>query len=139
MTRGTMWQNWLLACLLVGGLAGCGTWMHSDKQSVQLFTNPPESKVVIDDYLHLTAPGTITLSRKSDHVAQVTKDGYAPTSLRIDRSWSWWVLGDVFGCLIIFSPFCIMHDIDEGGYYTFADEIHLTLERGAVPEPPPTK
>ena len=53
-----------------------------------IFTNPPESAVVIDDYLHLTAPGTVTLSRQGNHLAQVTKEGYEPTSLRIDRTCS---------------------------------------------------
>jgi hypothetical protein len=42
------------------------------------FTNPPESALVIDDYLHLTMPGTVTLSRKGNHLAQVNKDGYEP-------------------------------------------------------------
>ena len=43
------WQGRLVLCTLVGGLSGCGTWMHSDKQSVTIFTNPPEASVVIDD------------------------------------------------------------------------------------------
>jgi hypothetical protein len=77
----------------------------------------------------------VTLSRKGNHLAQVNKDGYQPTSLSIDRTWSWWVVGDVFGCLIIFSPFCIMHDIDQGGYYTFDDKIYLTLDRRTASEP----
>ena len=102
-----MWQGALVLCALVGGLSGCGTWMHSDKQSVTIFTNPPETAVVIDDYLHLTAPGTVTLSRKGNHLAQVNRDGYEPTSFKIDRTWSWWVVGDIFGCLVIFSP--ILH------------------------------
>jgi len=51
-------------CLLVGGLSGCGTWMHSDKQSVTIFTNPPETAIVIDNYLHLTAPGTVNAKLK---------------------------------------------------------------------------
>jgi PEGA domain len=139
MKRHTMWQSGFLACILIGELTGCGTWMHSDKQSVQIFTNPPESQVVIDDRLHLNAPGTVSLSRKSDHTAQVAKDGYAPASLRIDRTWSLWVLGDIFGCLIVFSPFCIMHDIDQGGYYTFDDQVYLTLQRVAISEPPPAR
>ena len=74
--------------------------MHSDKQSVTIFTNPPESAVVIDDYLHLIAPGAITLSCKGNHLAQVNKDGYEPASLKIHRTWSWWVVGDIVGCLI---------------------------------------
>ena len=133
------WQGAFVLCLLVGGLSGCGTWMHSDKQSVAIFTNPPESAVVIDQYLHLTAPGIVTLSRKGDHLAQVKKDGYEPASLKIDRTWSWWVVGDIFGCLIVFSPLCIMHDIDQGGYYTFDDKIYLTLNRHTISEPPVSK
>ena len=61
--------------------------MHSDKQSVTIFTNPPGTSVLIDNYLQLTAPGTVTLSRKGDHVAPANKDGYEPTSFKIDRTW----------------------------------------------------
>jgi hypothetical protein len=138
MKNRKIWQGGLVVCALFGGLSGCGTWMHSDKQSVTIFTNPPETAVVIDDYLHLTAPGTVTLSRKGNHLAQVNRDGYEPTSFRINRTWSWWVVGDVFGCLIIFSPICIMNDMDQGGYYTFDDKIYLTLDR-RVTEPIPLK
>lgn len=133
------WQKGLVLCALVGGLSGCGSWMHSDKQSVTIFTNPPEASVVIDDYLHLTAPGTVTLSRKGNHLAQVKKEGFQPTFLKIDRTWSWWVLGDIFGCLVIFSPICIMNDMDQGGYYTFDDKIYLTLDRLTGSELAPSK
>ena len=121
-------QRWLGAAVIgcLWGLTGCGTWMHSDKQSVTIFTTPPEAAVVIDDYLHLTAPGTVTLSRKGDHLAQANKD------------WSWWVVGDIFACLIIFSPICIMNDIEQGGYYTFDDKIYVTLNRRTT-EPLPLK
>ncbi|MBI5317568.1 MAG: PEGA domain-containing protein [Nitrospirae bacterium] len=134
-----IWQGGLVLCALVGGLSGCGSWMHSDKQSVTIFTNPPEASVVIDDYLHLTAPGTVTLSRKGNHLAQVKKEGFQPTFFKIDRTWSWWVLGDIFGCLVIFSPICIMNDMDQGGYYTFDDKIYLTLDRLTGSEPAPSK
>jgi hypothetical protein len=52
-----------VVCALVGGLSGCGTWMHAYKQSVTIFTNPPETSVLIDNNIQLTAPGTVTLSR----------------------------------------------------------------------------
>lgn len=133
------WQKGLVLCALVGGLSGCGTWMHSDRQSVTIFTNPPEASVIIDDYLHLTTPGTVTLSRKGNHLAQVKKEGFEPTLLKIDRTWSWWVLGDIFGCLVIFSPICIMNDMDQGGYYTFDDKIYLTLDRLTASEPAASK
>jgi len=139
MKQDMRWHKGLILCALISGLSGCGTWMHSDKQSVTIFSNPPESTLVIDDYLHLTAPGTVTLSRKGNHTAMVTKDGYEPVTLKIDRTWSWWVIGDVVGCLIVFSPLCIIHDIDQGGYYTFDDKIYLTLSRRMLETPPPVK
>ena len=129
------WQKSLVLCALVGGLSGCGTWMHSDKQSVTIFTNPTEASVIIDEYLHLTVPGTVTLSRKGNHIAHVKREGFEPILLKIDRTWSWWVLGDIFGCLVIFSPICIMNDMDQGGYYTFDDKIYLTLDRLNPPAP----
>jgi hypothetical protein len=85
------------------------------------------------------SPEACLAKAKGNHLAQVNKDGYEPASLSIDRTWSWWVVGDIFGCLIIFSPFCIMHDIDQGGYYTFDDKIYLTLDRRTASEPPAPK
>ena len=69
----------------------------------------------------------------------MNKDGYEPTSFKIDRTWSWWVVVDIFGCLIIFSSFCIMHDIDQGGYYTFDDKVYVTLNRHSSPDSSPAK
>ena len=116
---------------LAGSLTGCGTWWHGDHQSVTIFTTPPDATVVVDERVHLIAPGTVSLNRKSNHHAVATKDGYDPTAMTLSRTWSWWILGDVFGCLIVFSPFCIMHDIDEGGYYPFDDKIYITLDQKA--------
>jgi len=117
--------------LLVGlvSLTGCGSWWHGDRQSVTIFTTPLDAEVVVDDRVHLLAPGTISLSRKGDHQAVITKEGYEPKTMALTRTWSWWVLGDIFGCAIIFSPSCISTDKDNGGYYTFTDKVYVTLEQ----------
>ena len=137
MTLTRRWLGFVLAGMVLT-LTGCGTWMHGDHQSVILFTTPPDTKAVVDDLVHMLAPGAVTLSRKSDHTATFTKDGYDPATYTIKRSWSWWVVGDVFACLVVFSPLCIMHDIDEGGYYTFDDTIYFTLDRKTA-DPTPIK
>lgn len=130
MTQGRIW----LGVVLIGcawAFTGCGTWMHGDHQSVTIFTTPPDADVIVDESIHLLAPGTVSLNRKGNHHAIATKDGYDPTMMTLARTWSWWVVADVFGCLVILSPFCIMHDIDEGGYYTFDDKIYITLDQKA--------
>lgn len=128
--------------LLLLGLAGsmltlssCATSINSDRQSVTIFTDPPEATVVIDDYLRVIAPGTVSLNRKSDHVAVVEKDGYAPATVKIERGMSWWVMGNVV-CLI-FIVNCIQKDRRDGGYYAFDDEIRVTLAKQASEDAPP--
>lgn len=113
--------------------------MHSNKQSVTIFSLPPGANVTVDNFLHVTAPGTVSLSRKVDHTAVAYKDGYETTELKIERTWSWWVLGDIFGCLIVFSPFCIYKDVHDGGFYTFDDEIYIAMDQRAPAVSPPPK
>lgn len=134
VTRAHLAGMGLLAGLI--SLSGCGTWWHGDHQSVKIFTTPLDAKVVVDDRVHLLAPGTVSLSRLGDHEAIITKDGYEPKTLVLSRTWSWWVLGDVFGCAIIFSPWCISSDKNDGGYYTFDDKIYVTLEQKISTAPP---
>ncbi|MDH5740424.1 MAG: hypothetical protein OEY77_08870 [Nitrospira sp.] len=117
--------------LFVGlvSLSGCGSWWHGGYQSVTIFTTPLDAQVVIDERVHLLAPGTVSLSRKDDHQAVITKEGYEPKTMALTRTWSWWVIGDIFGCAVIFSHACISTDKDNGGYYTFDDKIYVTLEQ----------
>ena len=84
---------------------------------------------MVDDRVHLLAPGTVSLSRKENHQAVVTKAGYEPKTMTISRTRSRWMLGDIVGCAIIFSHWCISADKDDGGYYTFDDKVHVTLEQ----------
>ena len=119
--------------LLLGlvSLSGCGTWWHGDHQSVTIFTTPLDAQVVVDDRVQLLAPGTLSLSRKDDHQAVITMEGYESKTIAISRTRSWWMLGDIFGCAIIFSSACISTDKDNGGYYTFDDKVYVTLEQNA--------
>jgi hypothetical protein len=110
-------------------LTGCGSWWHGDHQSVTFFTTPLDAQVVVDDRVHLLAPGTVSLNRKEDHQAVITKEGYEPKTMSLTRTRSWWMLGDIFGCAIIFAPACISTDKDNGGYYTFEDKVYVTLEQ----------
>ena len=103
-------------------LSGCGSWWHGGYQSVTIFTTPLDAQVIIDERVHLLAPGTVSLSRKDDHQVVITKEGYEPKTVALTRTWSWWVIGDIFGCAIIFSPACISTDKENGGYYTFKDK-----------------
>ncbi len=117
-------------------LTGCGSWWHGGYQSVTIFTTPLDAQVVVDSRVHLLAPGTVSLNRKEDHQAIISKEGYEPQTIAIERTRSWWMLGDIFGCAIIFAPACISTDKDNGGYYTFEDKVYVTLEQKVTSSPP---
>lgn len=139
MKHGLIGRPLRIMTLLVGlaSLTACGTWWHGDHQSVTIFTTPLDAQVVVDDRLHMVAPGTVSLNRKENHEAVITKDGYEPKTMTLTRTWSWWVLGDIFGCAIIFSHACLSTDKDNGGYYTFDDKIYVTLDHKSPPADPP--
>jgi hypothetical protein len=113
--------------------SGCATNMNGDHQSVTIFTTPPEARVTVDERVHLISPGTVSLSRKADHIVDIEKDGYQLQTLTIGRTWSWWVLGDAW-CLFFF-PKCYNTDVESGGYYVFDDEIRVTLTPRSRLEP----
>lgn len=106
-------------------LSGCATLAHGDHQSVTLYTDPPEADVVIDERVHVTAPGKVSLNRKEDHTARIEKAGYEPMTVRIERSMSNWVYAD--GICLIFIYWCVKSDRQDGGFWTFDDEVHVQL------------
>ncbi|MGQ0810840.1 MAG: PEGA domain-containing protein [Nitrospiraceae bacterium] len=118
----------MLAAVLLS--AGCATTMNSDHQSVTIFSSPPQAQVTIDDLIHVTTPGTVSLNRKADHVAMVEREGYEPATMTIERGMSLWVIGDIW--CVIFVVNCIAKDRRDGGYWTFDDEVTVTLTQRAT-------
>ena len=90
----------------------------------------------MDDRVHMLAPGTVSLNRKEDHQAVISKDGYEPKTMALTRTWSWWVVGNIFGCAVIFSSACISTDKDDGGYYIFDDKVYVTPEQKSTAAAP---
>ncbi|HEX9743626.1 MAG TPA: hypothetical protein VGA17_12640 [Nitrospiraceae bacterium] len=110
-------------------LSGCASLLHSNHQSVRIFSEPSEARVVVDDRIHLTTAGTVNLSRFTDHMAVIEKDGYEPVTLKIERSMSTRVWFNAW-CLV-FVYWCVKSDREDGGYWTFDDDIYVTLTKRA--------
>ncbi|MGH7259725.1 MAG: PEGA domain-containing protein [Nitrospiraceae bacterium] len=125
-----------LMSLLIGtaaALSGCGSWVHGDHQSVRIFSTPNGATVTVDNRIHTTTVGTVNLSHFEDHTAVFEKEGYEPLTLKIERHMSNWVWANL-GCLL-FVYSCIQVDREGGGFWTFDDDIHVTLtKRGSTVE-----
>ena len=90
-----------------------------------LYTDPPEADILLDERVHVTAPGKVSLNRKEDHTARIEKAGYEPVTVRIERGMSNWVYAD--GICLIFIYWCVKSDRQDGGFWTFDDEVHVRL------------
>ena len=121
--RPTLSTASLLAGIVL--LSGCATHLHSNHQSVRIFSTPGEAKVVVDDRIHLTTAGTVNLSRQADHIAVIEKEGYEPVTIKIERHMSNWVWANAWCLFFVYQ--CIQKDRRDGGFWTFDDDIHVTL------------
>lgn len=114
-------------------LSGCATLLHSNHQSIRIFSEPSEAKVVVDGRFHLTTAGTVNLSRQADHIAVIEKDGYEPVTIKIERYRSGLVWLNGWCLLWVYS--CVKSDREDGGYWTFDDDVSVILtKRGSAVE-----
>jgi PEGA domain len=124
--------------LLLAGVAmfssSCATLLHDNHQSVRIFSEPGEAKVTVDGLFHFTTAGTVNLSRMTDHIAVIEKDGYEPATVKIERHMSGWVWWNAFCVIFVYS--CVKSDIEDGGFWTFDENVYVTLtKRGSTMEP----
>ncbi len=108
-------------------LTACATAINSERQPVLIITHPPEAEVWVDDKYHLRSPAKVTLSRLTNHVAVVEKEGYESAIVNITRSQSWWIYLNITCAIFIYH--CWKSDVKDGGYYTFDDEIIIRLNK----------
>jgi hypothetical protein len=126
-----------LTLFLIGtaaALSGCASLIHGDHQSVRIWSTPNGATVVVDNRIHTTTVGTVDLSRLEDHTAVFEKEGYEPLTLKIERSMSKWVWTNLWCLIFVYQ--CIRQDRYEGGFWTFDDDIYVTLTKRAEAAPP---
>jgi len=115
-------------------LSSCATLLHSNHQSVRIFSEPGDAKITVDDRFHLSSAGTVNLSRFTDHTAVIEKEGYEPVTLIIERHmskqvwWNLWCLPAIY--------WCVKSDREDGGFWTFDEDIEVTLTKRANTSPP---
>ena len=88
----------LIACVIV---AGCASIIHGGSQDIGVSTSPAGAKVTVDNQSTGITPFVAKLSRKGDHIIRLELDGYQPTEVRLTKSVSGWVWGNlVFGGVV---------------------------------------
>ncbi len=66
-------------------LSGCGALFLGTTQTVNINSSPVNSKVEIDGGIY-TSPVSIELARNKNYTVTISKEGYEPRSVKINRS-----------------------------------------------------
>jgi len=94
------------AVLAVGVLIGCASIIHGSKQPVTFESTPSGAFVEVTDAMgtsHGTCetPCKLDLKRKNPYKVTMTKTGFGPVTMTIDRKSDGWIWGNlVFGGII---------------------------------------
>ena len=106
-------------------LTGCATMMTGRTQQVVITSNPTDATVKINGK-ELKTPTTVTLSKKSPHIAVIEKPGYESVVVEINRRPSWWNFLDLLWAYL--APIPLTYDINTGGFYVFDKSFHVNLK-----------
>ena len=91
----------LIFTFLVLLVSGCATIMQGTTQQIGIQSTPTGATVKIDQKEYGNTPVVADLSRKENHIVNISLEGYEPFEGTITRSTSGWVWGNIlFGGLI---------------------------------------
>jgi hypothetical protein len=119
----------LLVILAVRLSTGCATIIHGTTQNIDISSAPDDAMVWVDGARIGTTPARLTLKRGDIHLIQLEKEGYKNATIKIDKSVSAWIIGNVvFGGLIG----CGIDFISGGAYELKPERVDVNLTKLAA-------
>ena len=114
-------RSLLVLALLATLSTGCATIVHGEHQSIPVDTDPSGAVVVVDGVEMGRTPTVLSLERGDDHVVVLEADGYAPVTLRLDKSLDF--TPAVIGNLFSWGIFGFAVDVVNGAAYELDPEM----------------
>lgn len=84
-----------LAALAAFGLSGCATVINGTSQDYKIKTDPSGAKVTFNDGASCESPCKLSLKRRKDARADITRDGYKPTYVLVQSQLGGAVAGNI--------------------------------------------
>lgn len=106
-----------LSVIILITVFSCASIVCGTKQDIQINSDPTGSQVSIDGVKY-TTPVVVKLKRGSNHSLTFTKEGYKPFTMKIDKEFNSWVLGN----LILGGPIGLIIDFVSGAAYKLSPE-----------------
>jgi len=120
-----MWLN-KTVLLLLTITTGCGSIINGSIQEIRVTSDPMLATVTTDDGIKCLTPCTLELSRKKSHNLEFILDGYEPAKVKVKKSVSGAIWGNLFvGGIIIGS---VIDFISGGAYKLKPETVSVQME-----------
>ena len=115
----------LLSVIILITVISCASIVCGTKQDIQINSDPTGSQVSIDGVKY-TTPVVVKLKRGANHSLTFTKEGYNTVTMKIDKEFNSWVLGNlIFGGVI-----GLIVDFSNGAAYKLSpEEVNARLNK----------
>jgi len=109
-----------LLFLMVPYLSGCATIVRGSSQEVEMTSDPPNARVIVNGEDRGETPTTLSLDTGRNYQVEFEKDGYASETLNLNKDFTigWPIFGNVFSFGII----GIVVDVANGSAYKLSPE-----------------
>lgn len=84
----------LVICLL--SQMGCATIFHGRMEEIEVISEPPGARVLIEDKQISTTPGEIRVRMKRNLTLRFEREGYDPYEVEVKRRLSWKLLLNLY-------------------------------------------
>lgn len=108
----------LALVLSVAATGACATMMQGTTQAISINSTPASATVTVDGTPMGHTPTVLRLERKNEHLVRLELDGYQPFEMKLSKSISGWVWGNIlFGGVI-----GVAVDGSTGAFYKLSPE-----------------
>jgi len=120
----------LLSVVILITILSCASIINGTKQNIRINSDPTGAQVSING-IKYTTPAVVKLKRGSNHSLTFTKEGYKPVTMKIDKEFNSWVLGNlIFGGII-----GIIVDFADGAAYKLSPkQVNAKLNKKQLDE-----
>lgn len=123
MKKYLYFSSLLIITLLI---ESCATVINTTTQNIEIKTNPPNAKIIIDGKKFGTTPQLVNIERGSNHVVRLELDGYDTYETQITRKISIWFWGNAFNG---FLPGMLIDMFTGSMYNLLPENINVELQQ----------
>jgi hypothetical protein len=86
----------VILLIAISNMTGCASIISGESRKINVVTNPSGATVMINDRTRISPAEFSTNSLKNGFVVKITKEGYVPIEIDVERKVNGWAICNIF-------------------------------------------